>query len=117
MSYYLKIISLKGCPYSQEANNLVKDNNIDSDINIIEYSQKDNFKTDDISTFPQVYLTKRNSKGSALLGGYSELKEYFDIVNNNSNIDNIKKKITKNLGKENMSDKAILRLIELLRSK
>ena len=113
--YYLQLISLKDCPYSEAANSLVTNNKINSKITIVNRNEKDKFKTKEIDTFPQVYLKKEDSNGSILLGGYTELKSYYDLVqsgkNNNDALANIKNSIKTN---QNMSDKSILRLIQLL---
>ena len=110
--YYLQIISLDNCPYSIAANELVNTNTINSKITQVNHQTKDNFKSKYITTFPQVYLKKQNSTGSLLLGGYEELKYYFDLVKNNRNIDTLKDSIKKY--NKNLSDKATLRLIQLL---
>lgn len=113
--YYLQLISLKDCPYSEAANSLVNDNKINSKITIVNRNEKDKFKTQEIDTFPQVYLKKENSNGSLLLGGYTELKSYYDLVQSGKNkkdsLSQIKGQIKKNI---NISDKSILRLMELL---
>lgn len=113
--YYLQLISLKDCPYSEAANSLVNDNKINSKITIVNRNEKDKFKTQEIDTFPQVYLKKENSNGSVLLGGYTELKSYYDLVQSGKNkkdsLSQIKGQIKKNI---NISDKSILRLMELL---
>ena len=113
--YYLQLISLKDCPYSEAANSLVNNNKINSKITIVNRNEKEKFKTKEIDTFPQVYLKKENSNGSVLLGGYSELKSYYDLVQSSKNkkdsLVNIKSVIK---DKNNMSDKSVLRLIELL---
>ena len=112
--YYLKLISLMNCPYSEAANSLFKDNNIKHETTLVNREEKDKFKTSEITTFPQVYLKKKNSSGSLLIGGYDEIKNYFDLVHSNkkNQIQDIKTKIKKN--NKNFSDKSVLRLIELL---
>lgn len=113
--YYLQLISLKDCPYSEAANSLVNDNKINSKITIVNRNEKDKFKTKEIDTFPQVYLKKENSNGSVLLGGYTELKSYYDLVQSGKNkkdsLTQIKSQIKNNI---NISEKSILRLMELL---
>ena len=113
--YYLQLISLKDCPYSEAANSLVNDNKINSKITIVNRNEKDKFKTKEIDTFPQVYLKKENSNGSVLLGGYTELKSYYDLVQSGKNkkdsLNQIKSQIKNNI---NISEKSILRLMELL---
>ena len=113
--YYLQLISLKDCPYSEAANSLVNDNKINSKITIVNRNEKDKFKTKEIDTFPQVYLKKENSNGSVLLGGYTQLKSYYDLVQSGKNkkdsLTQIKSQIKNNI---NISEKSILRLMELL---
>jgi glutaredoxin len=114
--YYLDIISLKNCPYSEAANSLVKDNSIKSKVTIINSDVKEKYKTKGINTFPQVYLKKEHSSGSVLLGGYDNLKTYYDLVqqckNKKETLDSIKIKIRDS--NNEIADKSILRLIELM---
>ncbi len=114
--YYLKLISLKDCPYSEAASSLLKDNKIKSEIIVINRSEKDKFKTDEIKTFPQVYLKKQKSSGSVLIGGYDEIKSYYDIIHSTTKRDKILSKLKSEIKSNNkeISDKSILRLIELL---
>ena len=93
--YYLQLISLKDCPYSEAAQSLLKDNNINHELVLVNRNEKDKFKTDNISTFPQIYLKKENSNGSVLIGGYDLLKEYYDSAKNTKNLDKLKKVIKK----------------------
>jgi len=112
--YYLKIISLEGCPYSQAAEDLVKSNNIKSEIIRITQNEKEKFKTKEINTFPQIYLKKKYSSGEVLIGGYSKIKEYYDDIMkqpSNKNFDLLKDKINKE--NKNLSEKSTLRLIGL----
>ena len=99
--YYLQLISLKDCPYSEAAQSLLKDNNINHKLVLV-----------NISTFPQIYLKKENSNGSVLIGGYDLIKEYYDSVKNTKNLDKLKKVIKKN--SPNMSEKSVLRFIQLI---
>ena len=114
--YYFKIISLKSCPYSEAAESLFRENNIKHELFKVDRAEKEKFKTADISTYPQIYLKKEHSNGSVLIGGFDTIKEYFDVVKNNTNnskvLDKLKSKIKKD--NNNISDKSILRLIELL---
>ena len=57
-NYSLRAILLEGCPYSNSANELLKNYNIPVDITWVNQNNKNNFKTDMISTFPQIYLKK-----------------------------------------------------------
>ena len=108
--YYIKIISLEGCPYSISAENLLTNMKIKHNLIRIKYNDCDKYITDDIQTFPQIYLKKNNSKGSLLLGGYDDLKYSIDLFKgqklNDNNINNFMKKY-------NWSKKSVLRLIEL----
>lgn len=111
-NYYIKAILLKGCPYSKNAELLLKKHNVLSDISYINHDEKHKFKTDLINTFPQIYLKKYNSKGNLLLGGFNELNNYintFKLPNkyNESDINNF-------IYKSKWSKKATLRLIELI---
>ena len=110
--YYLQLISLKDCPYSEAAQSLLKDNNINHKLVLVNRNEKDKFKTDNISTFPQIYLKKENSNGSVLIGGYDSLKEYYDSAKNTKNLDKLKKVIKKNIS--GISEKSVLRLIQLI---
>lgn len=110
--YYLQLISLKGCPYSKAAESLLKNNNIKHEITSVSNDEKDKFKTNKIRTFPQIYLKKQNSTGSVLIGGYDTIKKYYDQANSSKNLDKLKKEIKSN--SEYISDKSVLRLIELL---
>tara|TARA_B100001057_G_C22031840_1_gene637508 strand:+ start:99 stop:440 length:342 start_codon:yes stop_codon:yes gene_type:complete len=110
--YYLKIFLLKGCPYCKATKDLIK--NIIKNIELIdvEHEDKDKYKTKEISTFPQIYLKKENSKGSLLLGGYSDIKTVFDLLNKYDDIKKIENEFLKKY--KNWSKKAILRLIQIL---
>mgnify|MGYP001198726238 CR=1 FL=1 len=114
--YYLKIISLEGCPYSDAVEQLVKNNNINSKIIKINQFEKFKYKVSDIETFPQIYLEKKYSSGSVLIGGYSKLKSYFDSIHslspNSKKLDILKNKINKE--NKDLSKKSVLRLIQLL---
>ena len=111
--YYLKVISLNGCPYSQAAETFVKENKIKSNIININHDEKVKFKTDKIDTFPQIFLNKQNSSGNVLIGGYSTIKYYYDeIQSNRKSLEAVKKIIKKD--NSNLSEKSILRLIQLL---
>lgn len=113
--YYFKIISLKSCPYSEAAESLFRENDIKHELFKVNNSEKEKFKTPDINTYPQIYLKKKHSTGSVLIGGFDNIKEYFDIIKNNNNskiLDKLKTKIKKD--NNNISEKSILRLIELL---
>jgi hypothetical protein len=81
----------------------------------VDHINKDKFKTNIISTFPQIYLTKQNNMGHLLLGGYNELnytiKLFKNIDNKNTFYKNKEQFMSENI---NWSNKATLRLIELI---
>jgi len=113
--YYLHLVLLEDCPYSNSAADLINNYNIKNvEINRISRVDIDKFKTDLIKTYPQVYLKRRSKKGSMLLGGYDNLKNFFDKFYktqlDDSNVDNFMKK-------SNWSKKSTLRLIELINQK
>jgi glutaredoxin len=111
-NYYIKAISLKGCPYSKKAELLLKEYNIDSDIIHIDYNEKNNFITDLIKTFPQIYLKKYNSNGNLLLGGYNDLNSFINKFNKNTIFS--ENDINNFIYEKKWSKKATLRLIELI---
>ena len=118
-NYYLYSVILKGCPYSQAGHDLINSfEHIKKEFSFIEHHEKENYKTDLISTFPQIYLKKEDNNGTQLIGGYTDLKKIIDMFYHNSTDDNIKSNIEIYL-KENTSwnKKSLLRLIELLHSK
>ena len=109
--YYLKIYVLKNCGYCSLALKILKKNmNKKFKLKIIKVNNEDKekYKTSDIRTFPQVYLRKENSKGSLLLGGYTDIK--FIINKIKLDLDKSKRSIKK---KYKFSNKVILRIIEI----
>ena len=74
--YYLYIITLEDCPYSIAALKLLDSLNIKYKHLIVNRINKEKYKTEEINTFPQIYLVKDDKK--LLLGGYSDLKEFID---------------------------------------
>jgi hypothetical protein len=112
-NYYFNAIVLEYCPFSNNALELLKKyKNITTKITTITSHNKENYKTDKIATFPQIYIKKQNHSGSLLLGGYSELQNVFDVFRKtNYSKDNIKYFIANNDG---WSKKAVIRLIELV---
>ncbi len=108
--YYIKIISLEGCPYSILAENLLNNMKINHNLIRTKYNDCDKYRTDDIKTFPQIYLKKENSKGNLLLGGYDDLKYSIDLFKGQKLNDN---NINKFMKKYDWSRKSALRLIEL----
>ena len=87
---------------------------------IINYDEKEKFKTDYINTYPQIYLMKKNSNGNLLLGGYNELNNFINIFKDykNKNKDIFYKEKNNFINNNtNWSNKATLRLIQLISSK
>jgi glutaredoxin len=109
--YYLYIITLENCPYSTYALELLDSLNIKyKQLKVTDLNKK-KYKTEEINTFPQIYLVKDGTK--LLLGGYSDLKKFIDIFKN-------KKKYNKQniLNFQNeyklWNRKSILRLLEII---
>lgn len=109
--YYIKAVLLENCPYSIAANELLKAHGINSKILNINNNIKNEFKTNQINTFPQIYLCKNNYNGTQLLGGYNDLlnfvSEFKSKKYNENSIQNF-------MSKYSWSKKATLRLIQLI---
>jgi glutaredoxin len=115
--YYFKLVSLENCPYSIACIELFTNNMIKHELVQVKYDEKEKFKSDEIHTFPQIYLKKKKSKGSILIGGYTDIKKYYDIINLESSYnDRILNKIKVLLNKNNniISNRSVLRVIQLL---
>ena len=116
--YYFKLVSLDGCPYSSASEDLFQNNKIEHELIKVKYNDKEKFKTELISTYPQIYLKKKYSNGSLLVGGYDDIKEYYDLINSkdikspDKKIENFKNLLNKKI--YNISDKSILRIAQLL---
>jgi len=110
-NYYIKIICLENCSYSISAVNLLKSLNISHKITYVDYNSKELYKNNLISTYPQIFLKKNNSKGNLFLGGYDDL--VYSI--NTLKYDNLNKlKIKEFINKYKWSRKSVLRFIQLL---
>jgi len=113
--YYLFIVVLEHCHYSESAVKLLQNNKINFKSLKISILDKDKYKTDEIKSFPQVYLKKTRNNDTLLLGGYTDLKKFFDnFINKKYN----EKKVIE-FQKEYLlwNKHAILRLIELINLK
>jgi glutaredoxin len=109
--YYFEIVALQNCPYSIAGIELLKDNKIKNTLISVNQENKDKYKTEEIQTFPQIYLKKENRDGSVLIGGYNDIKEFVDNFKNQHYDEN---KINIFLNKhKNLNRKNILRIIEL----
>lgn len=111
--YYLDVISLEGCPYSTAAEELLNLKKVNFKLTKVKYNEKEMYKSEEISTFPQIYLKKKNSSGKLLIGGYEDLKEIYNKITTSRTIDLIVNSLGKLLG-NNFNKKIILRLVELL---
>lgn len=109
--YYIKVILLEGCSYSNAANLLIKTHQLPTDIIWVTQLNKENYKTDQINTFPQIYLKKINSKGNLLLGGYQELVFFINTFYRQKISES---SISKWIDKTYWSKKSTLRLIQLI---
>ena len=78
--YYLYIITLKDCPFSIAALELLDSLNIKYKRLKVNEINKEEYKTKEIDTFPQIYLVKDGTK--LLLGGYDKLKEFIKVFKN-----------------------------------
>lgn len=110
-NYYLQTVILENCPYGNATLRLLEEHNINKQIITVTQDNKENYKTDNIQTFPQIYLKKNNSKGSLLLGGYDDLVSFINKFKLQAYS---KKNVDEFINKSKWSRKAILRLIELL---
>jgi glutaredoxin len=112
-NYYLKIILLNDCPYSEKAKQIINENKIPVKIINVNYENKELYKNDNINTYPQIYLNKKGSKSNLLLGGFTDLSESinnFKSLKSESNLDN---SVNNFMNKYKWSKKATLRFIQL----
>jgi glutaredoxin len=112
--YYIYAVILKNCPYSSAAYELLNSfKNIKKEFTFIRREEMDSYRTEDISTFPQIYLKRENSKGNKLIGGYDDLKRIKDTFYNKMNEKDLKSYLSNN---NSWNKKTLLRLIELINS-
>ena len=109
--YYIKIITLVSCSYSQAAIDLINNHKIPHKIISVDDPNKNIYKNNLIDTFPQIYLNKHGVKGNMLLGGYDDLKYSLDIFKRNKYSE---KNVNIFMNKYKWSKKATLRFIQLL---
>jgi len=113
--YFIYAIILENCPYSEAALELLTKENINFKSLKITFLEKEKYKTDSISTFPQIYLKKSRNNDTLLLGGYTDLKNFMDTFINKKydekNVEEFQKKY--NLWNKH----SVLRLIELINIK
>jgi glutaredoxin len=110
MKYKLKVIVLEKCPYSIAAVELLANYNIPFEKILVKQNNKEKFKTQAISTFPQVYMF--NDKDQILLGGYSDLEEIINIINSSKNLDKIKEKFEEKYSNNKYTPKNIQRNVQ-----
>jgi glutaredoxin len=89
MTYYIKVVILKDCPFSKNALKLLEKYKIPLKIINVDSNNKELYKFKDINTFPQIYLKRKNKKGHLLLGGYTELNNFINDINSNNKIDDL----------------------------
>lgn len=111
-NYYLQLILLEGCPYSENAYKTVNNYNIKNESIWINDDNKEIYK-EKYPTFPQIYLKKDNSNGSLLLGGNSDLQDFIKLFYKKKYNE---KYINEFMTKNSWSKKATLRMIELINS-
>ena len=109
--YSLIVILLNNCSYSISAKELLDSNKIKYKELNIEDKDKDIYITPEIKTFPQIYLA---NKTTLLLGGYSDLKYFYDLFINKKNLKMNDKNYKKFLSRYKLwTKKSLLRLIEI----
>lgn len=111
MKYKLKVIVLENCPYSIAAAELLENYNIQFQKKLVKQNNKEKFKTNEISTFPQIYMINKTEQ--ILLGGYSDLEEIMNIINSSKNLDKIKDELKKKYLNNKNNLKIILRIIQI----
>lgn len=109
--YFIKAIILEQCPYSINAMKLLKLHNIPNELIMVNNTNKDNYISDKINTFPQIYMKKYNMKGDLLLGGFDDLNYFISTFKGTKLTDD---NLNIFLNKYNWSRKASLRLIQLI---
>ncbi len=107
MKNELKVIVLENCPYSIAAVELLTNHNIKFTKILVNQETKYKYKTEKISTFPQIYLINNNE---TLLGGYSDLEDIINIINSSIKLETIKNKLNKKY--ISFDKKNILRIIQ-----
>ena len=111
-NYYIYAVLLQHCSYSNRALELLEYNKIKHQVEIITYKNKEKFKMENYSTYPQIFLKKEGSIDTLFLGGCSDLENFINTFKNNkyndSNIHIFENKYNW------WSRKAILRFIQLI---
>jgi glutaredoxin len=113
-NYFLKVILLDSCSYSNAAVELLKSHNIEFDKVIVSNENKVIFKSNRINTFPQIYLCKNNNNGTQLLGGYDDLVKFVNMFKGKSYNETL---LNDFMRESSWSKKATLRLIQIINNK
>lgn len=109
--YFVLIVYLNNCPFSESALELLDSHNIQYQIIKVDREEKDKYKTNEISTFPQIYLKRQSDNQSLLLGGYDNLKDFIDtFILKDFNDESFQQFNSKY---KNWSKHAVLRMVEL----
>ena len=111
--YYLKAVLLENCYYSNNARQLLQKYNFKQEIIDVTQSEKNKWKNNEISTFPQIFLKKENHKDNLFIGGFTDI-QFIEIQINSAtdkNFSEIKKNIQNKYS--HLSEKSVLRLMEL----
>ncbi len=77
----LQAVVLEGCPYSIALVELLNNFNISFERIDVKRTDKEEYKTAYISTFPQLYLIVHKEK--ILIGGYDKTSSVIDLIKNN----------------------------------
>ena len=115
--YYLYCVILEDCGYSNAAKELLNSHQQlknKKEFTIVKRKDIEKYKTDEIQTYPQIYLKKQGSNDTQLIGGYTDIKNIFDTFYNNFNKEDLKIFLNNN---KSLSKKGLLRLIELINAK
>ena len=111
-NYYIFAVLLQGCSYSNKALELLKNNKIKHQVEIVTFENKEKFKIENYSTYPQIFFKKEASIDTLFLGGCNDLENFINTFKNNEYNDN---NINIFNNKYNWwSKKAILRFIQLV---
>ena len=112
--YYIHIVGLENCRYSNSAKELVESYGIENKYNEVSYHNKDKFKSAHHSTFPIIYMKRSLHMGQVLIGGYSELNILFNKFYSKP-YDSVEVKNV--MEKYKMSKRLVLRFIQLINKK
>ena len=103
------LISLKNCPYSEAAKEMLDHYKIKYKYILVDNITKMEYKTDEINTFPQIYYLKKDKKH--LIGGFDDLKFIIDTINESYGDPKKINKIVKKYKTWNKKD--VLRLVTI----